>query len=73
MDARRAWQLSFDNGLLLKLGREHNEDRLERFIDVYQGALSGYHAQIEAIDMRYTNGLAVVWVDGQAPQFDGTV
>lgn len=73
MDARRAWKVRFDNGLTLKLGREHNEARLTRFIDVYQGALSAYRAQIAAIDMRYTNGLAVVWLDGQAPQFDGTV
>jgi cell division protein FtsQ len=73
MDQRRAWKVTFENGLQLKLGREDNDARLARFIDVYQGALATVQSQIEVIDMRYTNGLAVTWIDGQPPQFDGTV
>jgi cell division protein FtsQ len=73
MDQRRAWQVDFKQGLHLKLGRADGETRLQRFIDVYQGGLNSFREQIEAIDMRYTNGLAVVWKDGQQPDFNGTV
>lgn len=73
MDKRRAWQVDFKDGLHLKLGRADGETRLQRFIEVYRDGLSSFREQIEAIDMRYTNGLAVVWKDGQQPDFNGTV
>lgn len=73
MDERRAWQLDFNNGLHLKLGRADSDERLQRFIDVYGDGLADFRELIEEIDMRYTNGLAVVWKDGQQPDFNGTV
>jgi cell division protein FtsQ len=73
MDKRRAWQIDFKDGLHLKLGRAEGDIRLQRFIDLYRGGLNSFREQIEAIDMRYTNGLAVVWKDGQQPDFNGTV
>lgn len=73
MDKRRAWQVDFKDGLHLKLGRADGETRLQRFIDVYRGGLDSFRQQIQAIDMRYTNGLAVVWKNGQQPDFNGTV
>lgn len=73
MDRRRAWQVDFKDGLQLKLGRAEGDIRLQRFIDLYRGGLNSFREQIEAIDMRYTNGLAVVWKDGQQPDFNGTV
>jgi cell division protein FtsQ len=73
MDARRAWQVDFKEGLHLKLGRADGEQRLQRFIDVYRDGLKDYNEQIKEVDMRYTNGLAVVWKDGQQPDFNGTV
>lgn len=73
MDGRRSWQLNFSEGLQLKLGRADSQTRLERFIRVYKGGLDKYQSQIATIDMRYTNGLAVVWKQGQKPVFNGTV
>ncbi len=73
MDKRRAWQVDFNEGLHLKLGRAEGDARLQRFIDVYRSGLSSFREQIKEIDMRYTNGLAVVWKDGQQPDFNGTV
>lgn len=73
MDQRRAWQVDFKDGLHLKLGRADSDVRLSRFIAVYGNSLNLYSEQIEAVDMRYTNGLAVVWKDGQQPDFNGTV
>lgn len=73
MDKRRAWQVDFKDGLHLKLGRAEGDARLQRFIDVYRSGLNSFREQIKEIDMRYTNGLAVVWKDGQQPDFNGTV
>ncbi len=73
MDKRRAWQVDFREGLHLKLGRAEGDLRLQRFIDVYGNGLNSFREQIKEIDMRYTNGLAVVWKDGQQPDFNGTV
>ena len=73
MDKRRAWQVDFKEGLHLKLGRTDDEDRLTRFVNVYSGGLGTFKDLIKEIDMRYTNGLAVVWKSGQQPDFNGTV
>lgn len=73
MDERRAWEFEFSNGLYLRLGRAKGDERLARFIDVYRSGLKRFETQIAEIDMRYTNGLAVVWKDGQRPNFNGTV
>ncbi|KGM06632.1 Cell division protein FtsQ [Methylophaga thiooxydans] len=73
MDKRRAWQVDFKGGLHLKLGRADGDLRLSRFITVYGSSLNTYSEQIKEVDMRYTNGLAVVWQDGQQPDFNGTV
>jgi cell division protein FtsQ len=73
MDQRRAWTVLFTNEMTLLLGRAESKKRLQRFIDVYQTELADYQDRIEKVDMRYTNGLAVVWKQGQQPDFYGTV
>ncbi|MDC9725045.1 MAG: cell division protein FtsQ/DivIB [Gammaproteobacteria bacterium] len=73
MDKRRAWSIQFKNGMKLMLGRSDNKQRLERFVSVYKAGLQRYQAQIQTVDMRYTNGLSVVWKSGRQPDFNGTV
>lgn len=73
MDKRRSWQLLFSDGLSLKLGRADSEQRLARFIEVFNGGLAQYKADMSGVDMRYTNGLAVEWKADQQPDFNGTV
>jgi len=73
MDKRRSWQLRFSNGMKIELGRANSEQRLQRFAKVYQMGLKEYQDNIEGVDMRYTNGLAVIWKNGQQPDFNGTV
>ena len=73
VDERRAWQVEFQDALHLKLGRAEGDVRLQRFIRVFAGGLSTFKELIAEIDMRYTNGLAVVWKNGQQPDFNGTV
>jgi len=54
---RHAWQVKLNNGLVLELGSEQMEQRLDRFITVYPYGLAG--KQMKYVDLRYRNGFAV--------------
>ncbi len=71
MDERRSWEVHFSNGLELLLGRADSQQRLDRFEKVYATGLKKFEEQIKGVDMRYTNGLAVIWKNGQQPGFSG--
>jgi cell division protein FtsQ len=43
------------------VGRERVTERLARFIQIYRQGLAEHEAQIEQVDIRYTNGVAVKW------------
>jgi cell division protein FtsQ len=60
-DDRRAWWLTFENGLEVYMGREQFEQRLQRLAQIYPPVLSSRVDQIAVIDMRYVNGFAVRW------------
>jgi len=67
-DRRGAWRIRLADGPILELGREQFTERLKRFLSIYQRALSVHGDRIEAVDLRYTNGLAVRWRAGTPPQ-----
>ncbi len=67
VDERGAWTLRLDSGLELALGRDHMDQRLQRYIRVHDEL----HAQgrpLARIDLRYTNGVAVRWADQPASE-----
>lgn len=70
-DARRAWRLTLENGIVLRLGRDRVAERLGRFRAVWSGVLKPRAERIAAVDLRYTNGFAVAWRDGAKPQAPG--
>lgn len=54
-----AWKLTLDNGITLQMGQKDVLTRLEHFVKVY-GKIVGDRAQdVEYIDLRYSNGVAV--------------
>ncbi len=59
LSPRFAWQLRLNNGIVLELGREQMQQRLERFVDVYPYSLSKLSQPVTHIDLRYQNGFAV--------------
>jgi len=61
LDSRGAYTLRLNNGIKVLLGREQINSRVERFVRVYKKVLMERAAEIERIDMRYSNGLAVGW------------
>jgi len=58
---RYAWQLRLANGLNLMLGRDADvaEQRLERFVGVYEATVGRMPGRHDYVDLRYANGFAV--------------
>jgi len=61
-DAQGSWQLKFESGLTVTLGREALNARLTRFVSVYNHSLYPKEEQLLSVDARYRNGVAVKWV-----------
>jgi cell division protein FtsQ len=58
---RHAWQLRLANGLNILLGRDADaaEERLRRFVTVYDVTLKKIQRSHEYVDLRYPNGFAL--------------
>ena len=61
IDARHSLELRLDNGLKIVIGHDETKRRLERLISIYNKTLASRSKNIEAIDLRYTNGMAIRW------------
>jgi len=61
LDARHAYELKLDNGLKVVLGRGNTIHRLERLTRIYNKILAARINDIDVIDLRYTNGMAISW------------
>ena len=57
------WQVELDDGFRVALGREDLAPRLNRFLAVHRDVLTGRAAEVEWVDARYMNGVAVRWRD----------
>jgi cell division protein FtsQ len=58
LDARRAWTLKMDNGLVVRLGKKDIEMRMARFFRVYP-LLQRKRLRLKEVDLRYTNGFSI--------------
>lgn len=56
---RRAWRIHTENGIVLDLGREQIETRLELYVSVYDHLVSLVKKKVTHIDLRYPNGFSV--------------
>lgn len=61
LDARGAWEIDLDNGVMVRLGRRQIDERFERFIAAALKLVAQRSGDISYVDMRYTNGFAVGW------------
>lgn len=64
LDARGAWNLTLDNGVQVRLGRQQIDERFERFMLVAAKLVSQRAAEMAYVDLRYSNGFAVGWKGG---------
>lgn len=67
LNERRAWQIILDNGIRLELGKESLEERIERFIYLYNN-LGSEAQKVSYIDLRYDTGAAVGWFPEELEQ-----
>jgi len=61
LSERRAWRVSFDNGMQLLFGRAVLDTQLSRFAAAYNAVPAEKRENIHSVDLRYTNGFAVRW------------
>lgn len=66
LDERRAWMFRLHGGLQIVLGRENFEERAARFVKIVADGLGPRLTGAGKIDMRYPNGYAVLWKQGEA-------
>lgn len=59
LDKRRSWKIQLSNNVVVKLGRENTESRLQRFVTVFNLDNAPKMKDIESIDLRYPNGFAM--------------
>ncbi len=58
------WYIDTATGVRLVIGRDQVSEKIRRFSVVWAAGLSYQLKQIESIDLRYPNGLAVTWKEG---------
>jgi cell division protein FtsQ len=61
LDARGAWQLTMQNGVQVRLGRQDVAARLERFIQIASPVVAARGSEVNYVDLRYSNGFSVGW------------
>lgn len=65
-DNKKSWRLTIKNHVEIALGRDQVMEKMRRFVTVYDTHLSNVWLDVKAIDLRYTNGVAVRWVTDSA-------
>ncbi|HSC68867.1 MAG TPA: cell division protein FtsQ/DivIB [Cellvibrio sp.] len=65
-DNKKSWRLTIKNHVEIALGRDQVMEKMRRFVTVYDTHLSNIWLDVKAIDLRYTNGVAVRWVADSA-------
>lgn len=58
---RYAWRIQLNTGTILELGRNEIEERLARYVSVYDHSIARLNQQepLEYVDLRYPNGFAI--------------
>jgi cell division protein FtsQ len=67
LDARGAWEMDLDSGVTVRLGRRDVDARLDRFIRTASQVIAHRLADVNYVDMRYSNGFAIGWRGAPAP------
>lgn len=56
-----SWNITFDNGIKVSMGNKDVLTHIRHFVKVYPKIVGDRAAEVDYIDMRYSNGLAVKW------------
>lgn len=63
LDARGAWELTVGDEIVVRLGRQEVQERLDRFIQVASPMVAARGNEVSYVDLRYSNGFSVGWSD----------
>lgn len=69
LDDTRAWTLTLQTGIKIKLGRERLWEKLQYLMAAKSGELGKDFYNIQLVDMRYPSGFAVTWISAEANQY----
>jgi cell division protein FtsQ len=61
LDRRGAWSLMLSNGVAVRLGSVDLDTRLARLYEALDTVLGAQAADVQFVDLRYTNGFSVGW------------
>jgi cell division protein FtsQ len=61
LDRRGAWSMELSNGTQVALGRDATVERLQRLLASWDTLMRGREVAPADIDLRYSNGFAVLW------------
>jgi len=61
LDERHAWNVTLDNGMVIKIGNHKALERMQRFVFLYQQELAKAPRPVAVVDLRYGSGAAVQW------------
>lgn len=62
-DNKKSWRLTIKNDVEIAIGRDQVMEKMRRFVTVYDTHLSNVWNDVKAVDIRYSNGVAVRWID----------
>ena len=55
------WKLTLNNGITLRVGHKDILTRLGHFVKVYSKIVADRASEVEYVDLRYSNGVAIRW------------
>lgn len=61
LDRRGAWSMQLSNGTHVQLGRDSALERLQRLLASWDSLMLEKSSPPQDVDLRYTNGFAVMW------------
>lgn len=59
LSPRRAWTITTGKGMVIEIGREHVDERLQKFASAYRQTIGELEREVRYADLRYPNGFAV--------------
>lgn len=68
LSPRGSWELTLNDSIQIIVGKEKISERLQRFIDFYEGQPAKQTARINSADLRYDNGMAIRQSPDEPPE-----
>lgn len=56
-----SWRVRLENGIAIELGNADILMRLSDFVSIYPKIIGDNAKDVDSIDLRYSNGVAVKW------------